>query len=80
MSWMACCGCAATERAGRSEESRLSRREYGKYEYQTKRGVTLVLTAEQLVKRLLAYSAQSDHLFRGMTITRSTGSRSPGPV
>ena len=29
------------------------RREDGKYEYQTKRGVTLVLTAEQLVKRLL---------------------------
>ena len=33
--------------------SRLSRREDGKYAYQTKRGVTLVLTAEQLVKRLL---------------------------
>ena len=34
-------------------ESRLSRREDGKYEYQTKRGATLVLTAAQLVKRLL---------------------------
>ncbi len=34
-------------------ESRLSRREDGKYVYQTKRGVVLVLTAAQLVKRLL---------------------------
>lgn len=38
---------------GAIAESRLSRREDGKYEYQTKRGVTLVLTAEQLLKRLL---------------------------
>ena len=35
-------------------ESRLSRREDGRYAYETKRGVTLVLTAEQLVKRLVA--------------------------
>jgi hypothetical protein len=34
-------------------ESRLSRRDDGKYLYQTKKGVTLVLTAEQLVRRLL---------------------------
>ena len=34
-------------------ESRLSRRDDGKYEYATKKGVTLVLTAEQLVRRLL---------------------------
>ena len=34
-------------------ESRLSRRDDGKYAYETKRGVTLVLTAEQLVRRLL---------------------------
>lgn len=35
-------------------ESRLSRREDGRYAYETKRGVTLVLTAAQLVKRLIA--------------------------
>jgi hypothetical protein len=35
-------------------ESRLSRREDGRYAYETKKGVTLVLTAEQLVKRLVA--------------------------
>jgi hypothetical protein len=35
-------------------ESRLSRRADGRYAYETKRGVTLVLTAEQLVKRLIA--------------------------
>jgi hypothetical protein len=34
-------------------ESRLCRREDGRYAYETKKGVTLVLTAEQLVKRLL---------------------------
>jgi hypothetical protein len=34
-------------------ESRLFRREDGRYAYETKRGVTLVLTAEQLVRRLL---------------------------
>lgn len=34
-------------------ESRLSRRDDGKYAYETKKGVTLVLTAEQLVRRLL---------------------------
>lgn len=34
-------------------ESRLSCRDDGKYAYQTKKGVTLVLTAEQLVRRLL---------------------------
>jgi hypothetical protein len=34
-------------------ESRLSLREDGKYAYQTKRGAVLVLTAEQLVKRLV---------------------------
>jgi hypothetical protein len=33
---------------------RLSRREDEKHAYRTKRGVTLVLTAAQLVKRLLA--------------------------
>ena len=33
--------------------SRLSRRDDGKYVYQTKKGVTLVLTAQQLVRRLL---------------------------
>jgi hypothetical protein len=35
-------------------ESRLSQREDGRYAYETKRGVTLVLTAQQLVKRLIA--------------------------
>jgi hypothetical protein len=35
-------------------ESRLSRREDGRYSYETKKGVTLVLTAAQLVKRLIA--------------------------
>jgi hypothetical protein len=35
-------------------ESRLSRRDDGRYAYETKKGVTLVLTAEQLVKRLIA--------------------------
>jgi len=35
-------------------EERLSRRDDGRYEYRTKRGPTLVLTAAQLVKRLLA--------------------------
>ena len=34
-------------------ESRLSRRDDGKYAYVTKKGVTLLLTAEQLVRRLL---------------------------
>ena len=34
-------------------ESRLSRRDDGQYSYATKKGVTLVLTAEQLVRRLL---------------------------
>lgn len=34
-------------------ESRLSRRDDGRYSYETKKGVTLVLTAEQLVRRLL---------------------------
>ena len=34
-------------------ESRLSRRDDGKYAYETKKGVTLVLSAEQLVRRLL---------------------------
>ena len=33
--------------------SRLSRRDDGKYAYETKKGVTLVLTAQQLVRRLL---------------------------
>jgi hypothetical protein len=33
--------------------SRLSRRDDGKYAYETKKGVTLVLTAEHLVRRLL---------------------------
>jgi hypothetical protein len=33
--------------------SRLSQQEDGRYAYQTKKGVTLVLTAEQLMKRLL---------------------------
>jgi hypothetical protein len=35
---------------GAIAESRLGRREDGKYTYPTKKGVTLVLTAEQLVK------------------------------
>lgn len=34
-------------------ESRLSRRDDGSYEYQPKKGATLVLTAEQLLRRLL---------------------------
>jgi hypothetical protein len=34
-------------------ESRLTRREDGRYAYETKRGVTLVMTAAQLVRRLL---------------------------
>jgi hypothetical protein len=34
-------------------ESRLSRRDDGRYAYETKRGVTLVMTAAQLVRRLL---------------------------
>jgi hypothetical protein len=35
-------------------ESRLTRRDDGKYAYETKKGVTLVLTAAQLVRRLIA--------------------------
>jgi hypothetical protein len=35
-------------------ESRLTRREDGRLAYETKKGVTLVLTAEQLVRRLVA--------------------------
>ncbi len=38
---------------GPISESRLSRREDGRYAYETKRGVTLVMTAAQLVRRLL---------------------------
>ena len=34
-------------------ETRLSRRDDGKYAYETKKGVTLVLSSEQLVRRLL---------------------------
>ncbi|MHB8879421.1 MAG: transposase [Myxococcaceae bacterium] len=34
-------------------ESRLSRRDDGSYAYETKKGVTLVLTAKELVRRLL---------------------------
>jgi hypothetical protein len=34
-------------------ESRLTSRDDGRYAYETKRGVTLVMTAEQLVRRLL---------------------------
>lgn len=34
-------------------EARLSRRDDGRYAYETKKGVTLVLTAQQLVRRLL---------------------------
>ena len=34
-------------------ESRLTRRDDGRYAYETKRGVTLVMTAQQLVRRLL---------------------------
>lgn len=34
-------------------QSRLSRRDDGRYSYATKKGVTLVLTAQQLVRRLL---------------------------
>jgi len=34
-------------------ESRLSRRDDGKYAYETKKGVTLVLSSDQLVRRLL---------------------------
>ena len=39
---------------GAIAEERLSRCEDGRYQYQTKRGPKLTLTAEQLVKRLLA--------------------------
>src|SRR5262250_1709333 len=35
-------------------ESRLARRDDGRYAYETKKGVTLVLSAEQLVRRLIA--------------------------
>jgi hypothetical protein len=35
-------------------ESRLARREDGRLAYETKKGVTLVLTPQQLVRRLLA--------------------------
>ncbi len=38
---------------GPTAESRLSRRDDGKYAYETKKGVTLLLTAQQLVRRLL---------------------------
>ena len=38
---------------GPSLKSRLSRRDDGKYAYETKKGVTLLLTSEQLVRRLL---------------------------
>ncbi len=34
-------------------ESRLSRRDDGKYSHETKKGITLLLTSEQLVRRLL---------------------------
>src|SRR4051794_33502977 len=48
------CACAATAAEGPIAEKRLSRRKDGRYEYRTKRGPTLVLSAGQLVKRLVA--------------------------
>jgi hypothetical protein len=45
------CRCGSR---GPIAEERLSSRDDGRYEYRTKRGPTLVLTAAQLVKRLVA--------------------------
>lgn len=53
-------------------ESRLSRREDGRLAYETKRGVTLVLTAEQLVKRLIALIPP-----RGLHLTNFHGVLAP---
>jgi hypothetical protein len=53
-------------------ESRLSRREDGRYGYETKRGVTLVLTAVQLVKRLIALIPP-----RGLHLTNFHGVLAP---
>lgn len=56
-------------------ESRLSRREDGRLAYETKRGVTLVLTAEQLVKRLIALIPP-----RGLHLTNFHGVLAPAAV
>jgi hypothetical protein len=53
-------------------ESRLSRRDDGRYAYETKRGVTLVLTAVQLVKRLIALIPP-----RGLHLTHFHGVLAP---
>ena len=53
-------------------ESRLSRREDGRYAYETKKGVTLVLTAQQLVKRLIA--------LMGLHLTNFHGVLAPAAV
>jgi hypothetical protein len=56
-------------------ESRLSRREDGRYAYETKKGVTLVLTAEQLVKRLIALIVP-----KGLHLTNFHGVFAPAAV
>ena len=53
-------------------ESRLQRREDGRYAYETKKGVTLVLTAAQLVKRLIALIVP-----RGLHLTNFHGLLAP---
>lgn len=66
-------------------ESRLSRRDDGRYSYETKKGVTLVLTAEQLVRRLLwLIPPRSLHLtnFHGVfsSHARARAGLMPGPA
>ncbi len=74
-------------------ESRLSRRGDGTYVYETKKGVTLVLTAAQLVKRLLAlvpparlhltsfHGALASHSKRRATVMQKapSGGKEPSP-
>src|SRR5512138_264762 len=73
-------------RAAPVAESRLTRREDGRYAYETKKGVTLVLTAEQLVKRLIAlipprglHLTNFHGLFASAATARSSLAPSTGP-
>ena len=73
-------------------ESRLSQRDDGKYTYETKKGVTLVLTAEQLVRRLLwlippakfhltsFHGVLSSHAAARATVTPKPSSPAPPPA
>ena len=70
-------------------ESRISRREDGRYAYETKKGVTLVLTAQQLVRRLLwlipparfhltsFHGVLSSHAAARLTVTPGAASTAP---